>query len=246
MEIQIAVAKVNMYGSEESGDSLEVVERPSGGISVVLADGRFSGKVAKSISTLVVRRMISLLAEGVRDGAAARAASDALYTERMGQATAYLSVMSADLQTDTIVITRNNTAPIFVAQRDRVECLGSETEAIGTSKNIRPAISEIPLEVGTTVVMYTDGLSQAGVRIGQTLDICMLIESMLEDQEPDPQEIADTILTEGVRLDQGRPNDDMSIVVLRVIANPPDQIRRMSVRIPVIDDHESGPEKAQI
>src|SRR5512133_2756025 len=102
MEIQIAVAKVNKYASSESGDTLEVVERPNGGLSVVLADGQTSGKGAKAISTMVVRKVISLLAEGVRDGAAARAASDYLFTERNGKVLASLNVISVDLQTNTL------------------------------------------------------------------------------------------------------------------------------------------------
>ena len=138
MEIQVAVAKVNKYGSEESGDSLEVVERPGGGVSVVLADGLSSGKEAKAISTMVVRKVISLLAEGVRDGAAARAASDALYTERAGHIAAFLSILSADLQTSTLVITRNNPTPVFVAQRDRIECLVTECEARDWRAFLRP------------------------------------------------------------------------------------------------------------
>ena len=74
MEIELAVAKINKYATSESGDSVEVVERPNGGISVVMADGQSSGKGAKQISSLVVRKVISLLSEGVRDGAAASAA----------------------------------------------------------------------------------------------------------------------------------------------------------------------------
>ena len=69
MEIQLAVAKINKYATSDSGDSVEVVERPNGGISVVMADGQSSGKGAKQISFLVVRKLISLLSEGVRDGA---------------------------------------------------------------------------------------------------------------------------------------------------------------------------------
>ncbi len=94
MEIRIAVAKINKYATSDSGDTLEVVERPNGGLSVVLADGQTSGRGAKTISTMVVRKVISLLAEGVRDGAAARAASDYLYTERSGKVTATLNVHS--------------------------------------------------------------------------------------------------------------------------------------------------------
>lgn len=233
MEIQIAVAKTNKYAVSESGDTLEVVERPHGGVSVVLADGQTSGRGAKAISTMVVRKVISLLAEGVRDGAAARAASDHLYTERLGKVSATLNILSADLQSGTLVITRNNPAPIFIAHEDKVECLNSESRSIGTSRNIRPAITEIALEGWTTIVLYTDGVLHAGDRYGQALDICTLLESMLDEQDPTSQEIADTLLSQAINLDQGRPNDDMSVVVLRVLPFESDLIRRMTVRLPV-------------
>jgi serine phosphatase RsbU (regulator of sigma subunit) len=235
MEIQIAVAKVNRYGTPESGDTLEIVERPTGGVSVVLADGQNSGREAKAISTGIVRKVIGLLAEGVRDGAAARAASDALFAEHDGQVGAYLSILSADLETSTLVITRNNPAPVFVARSEHVDCLASEGNAIGVSRNVRPLISEIPLERGTSIVMYTDGLMNAGAASGDSLDICTLLEALLDDQEPGAQAIADTILSEAMRLDNGQPTDDMSVVVLRVAPLAYDQIRRMTVNIPVIN-----------
>jgi serine phosphatase RsbU (regulator of sigma subunit) len=233
MEIQIAVAKTNKYASSESGDTLESVERPNGGISVVLADGQTSGRGAKDISMMVVRKVISLLAESVRDGAAARAASDYLFAERDGKVSACLNILSAALQTGTLVITRNSPTPVFVTREERIECLTGESQAIGTNRNIRPAIAEIPLESGTTVVMYTDGLRQAGDRYGQSMDICTMLESILEDEDPPAQMIADALLAQAIRLDQGRPNDDMSVVVLRVQPQETDQVRRMMIRLPV-------------
>ena len=233
MEIDIAVAKINKYATSESGDTLEVVERPNGGLSVVLADGQTSGRGAKVISSLVVRKVISLLAEGVRDGAAARAASDYLYTERKGKVTATLNVISADLQTNTLVITRNNPAPVFLAHEGQIDCLGSDSQSIGTSRNIRPSICEVSLQMGLTVVAYTDGLLNAGERNGQNLDVCTTLGAMLEDQSPSSQEIADAILSHAMRLDEGRPGDDISVVVLRTVPYSGDPIRRMAVRLPV-------------
>jgi serine phosphatase RsbU (regulator of sigma subunit) len=233
MEVFVAAAKINKYAVSESGDTLEIVERPNGGVSAVLADGQTSGKGAKSISTMVVRQVIGLLAEGVRDGAAARAASDHLYTERKGKVTACLDILSADFQTGTVVITRNNPTPVYIAHNDRVECLTAESVSIGTSRNIRPSITEFPLESGTTVVMFTDGITNAGDRNGQNLDLCTLLTSILEDLEPTAQEIADKVLNQAIRLDQNRPNDDMSVVVMRVDPSETDEIRRMSVRLPV-------------
>jgi serine phosphatase RsbU (regulator of sigma subunit) len=233
MEISIAVAKTNKYAVSESGDTLEIVERPNGGVSVVLADGQTSGRGAKAVSSMVVRKVIGLLAEGVRDGAAARAASDHLFSERAGKVTACLNILSIDLQSETILITRNNPTPVFVARQEAVECITSESVSIGTNRNIRPTITEFPLESGITIVMYTDGIRFAGDRTGQPLDICLLLESMLEEENPSAQEIADNILAQAIRLDQNRPNDDMSVVVLRSIPGESDEIRRMTVRLPV-------------
>lgn len=233
MEIQIAAAKTNKYATSESGDTLEVVERPNGGLSVVLADGQTSGRGAKNISSMVVRRVISLLAEGVRDGAAARAASDYLYTERNGKVCASLNILSVDLQTLTLVIVRNNPTPLFIARKDKIERLEGESVPIGTNRNIRPAISEVALEEGTTIVVYTDGIANAGDRTGEHLDICTLLQASLEEQEPTAQLIANMLLNQALRLDQNRPNDDMSVVVLRVLPGGDDQIRRMTVQLPV-------------
>src|SRR5512141_2569722 len=136
MEVQIAVAKVNKYATSESGDTLEVVERPNGGLSVVLADGQTSGRGAKAISQMVVRKVIGLLAEGVRDGAAARAASDALFTDKQGKVISTLNIASLDLSSETIVITRNNPAPIYIARGDRTDCLDAESVPLGTSRDV--------------------------------------------------------------------------------------------------------------
>jgi serine phosphatase RsbU (regulator of sigma subunit) len=233
MEIQIGIAKINKYASTESGDTLEVVERPNGGLSVVLADGQTTGRGAKVISNMVVRKVISLLAEGVRDGAAARASSDYLFTERNGKVTATLNILSADLQTNTLVISRNNPAPVFLAMGDRVDCLGTESSSIGTSRNIRPSICELPLESGLTVVAFTDGLIHAGELYGNQLDVCMILEGILEEQEPTPQEIADTLLANAIRLDESRPSDDISVVVLKTMPLRGDLVRRMAIRLPV-------------
>jgi hypothetical protein len=113
--VQIAVAKINKYASSESGDTLEVVERPNGGLSVVLADGQTSGRGAKTISQMVVRKVIGLLAEGVRDGAAARAASDALFTERQGKVISTLNIASVDLHSRPSCSSNNPLRSLYVS-----------------------------------------------------------------------------------------------------------------------------------
>jgi hypothetical protein len=187
---------------------------------------------------LVVRKVISLLAEGVRDGAAARAASDYLFTEKSGKVSACLNIFSVDLNTKTLVITRNNPEPVFIAIGETVDALSQVSQSIGTSRNIRPSISEVGIQRGLTAVMYTDGLTTAGGRKGTSLDICTTLEALLEDQQPTPQYLADSLLNQALKLDDGRPMDDISVVVLRVVQNAGDQVRRMLVRLPVPDIYQ--------
>ena len=166
MEVQVAVAKVGKYATSESGDSLEMIERPEGGLSFVLVDGQRSGKAAKNISIVVARKAISLLAEGVRDGAAARAASDYLYTYRSGKVSATLNILSIDLATKTIVITRNNPDPVVLIRAGEIQLMGTPTDPVGTRRGTRPDITEISIEENMTVIVYTDGLTHAGDRRG--------------------------------------------------------------------------------
>ena len=56
LTLELAVAKVGKYATNESGDTVEVVERPHGGLSVVIVDGQRSGKSAKAISNIVARK----------------------------------------------------------------------------------------------------------------------------------------------------------------------------------------------
>ncbi|GAB4495996.1 MAG: SpoIIE family protein phosphatase [Anaerolineales bacterium] len=234
MEVQIAVAKINKYASSESGDTVEVVERPSGGLSVVMADGQSSGRGAKRISNLVVRKVIALLAEGVRDGAAARAASDSLFTEKNGKVSATLNILSVDLQTNTLVVVRNNPAPALLAEGETLQQLDSESLPVGLYRHTRPAIVEHPLQPNLTVAIYTDGIVHAGDRNGERMNAAAVLQDLLLEEDPSPQWLADSLLEHALRLDQNRPLDDMSVVVLRVRAKKQeDLVRRLSVRLPI-------------
>jgi serine phosphatase RsbU (regulator of sigma subunit) len=233
MEVQIAASKIRKYATRTSGDTVEIIERPNGGVSVVMADGQSSGRGAKWVSTFVVRKVIALLADGVRDGAAARAASDALYTERGGKVSATLNLLSVDLQTQTLVITRNNPAPVLIALGDRIDCLDEKSQPVGLYRGTRPLITEVNLQIGLTVVMFTDGIVHAGKRIGQVMEPITCLHALLEDNDPAPREIADSLLEQALHLDQGRPADDTTVVALRVMGTGEDLIRRLSVRLPL-------------
>lgn len=234
MEVRFAVAKISKWATRESGDTVEMIERPHGGLSLVMVDGQRSGKSAKVVSNLVARKAIQLLAEGVRDGAAARAAHDYLYTYRGGRVSATLNIVSVDAVTRTVVISRNNVAPVLVhTSQSGLICLDEPSESIGTRRNTKPNITEIPTEAGPLVIAYTDGLRHAGGwQEHNQFDPTAMTGSLLADGVGDPHEIADRLLAAAIELDQSRPRDDITVVVVRVSAPSAltDDVRRLSGR----------------
>ena len=227
-----------------------MIERPHGGLSLVMADGQRSGRPAKAISNLVVRKAISLLGEGVRDGAAARATHDYLYTYRRGKVQATLNIVSVDLQTRTIVLSRNSHCPVVVATPAGLQVLDEPSSPIGVYRGTKPVITELPIEPRTYVVAFTDGIATAGERSPEgPLDVPRLVAHFLNmapaaddaassegapSIHPKADALADTILYRALALDEGRPRDDMTVMVVATLPrSDTDDIRRLAVRYPI-------------
>jgi serine phosphatase RsbU (regulator of sigma subunit) len=232
LEIQLGAAKIAKYAVNESGDTLEVIERPQGGLSAVLVDGQRSGHSAKVISNIVARKAVSLLGEGVRDGAVARAVHDYLRTHRRGQVSAEVQMVSVDLATRTLVVSRNSRCPSHIYQGDTLQMLCDDSEPIGIYQNTKPHIVELPLMPYSYVLQYTDGLSLAFER-REPAGIDATLMPLLSTR-PGAQELADALLALALDAESGRPRDDISILVVAVL---PDLlrngVRRLSARFPV-------------
>lgn len=235
MEIEVAVAKVGKWATSQSGDTLEMIERPQGGFSFVLVDGQRSGNAAKAISNLVARKAISELAEGVRDGAAARAAHDYLYTYRGGRVSATLNILSVDLVTETLVLSRNSHCPIIVViPKEGMKLLDEPVEPIGIRRGTKPSITELSLEAGMLAVVYTDGLERAGARSTSVFDIPEAVRAMMAGNVMTAQRMADSLLERALALDEGRPRDDISVLVLRVTERRAEnEVRHLNLRVPL-------------
>jgi len=235
MEIEVAVAKTGKWATSRSGDTLEMIERPQGGFSFVLVDGQRSGKAAKAISNLVARKVISELAEGVRDGAAARAGHDYLYTYKGGKVSATLNIVSVDLITDTLVLSRNSRCPMIVlTPKGGLTLIDDPIEPIGVHRGTKPSITEMRLEAGTLVIVYTDGLERAGSWSSPVFDIPAAAEELVRQDETTAQHIADALLDKALALEDGRPRDDISVLVLRITdRRVENDVRHLLLRVPL-------------
>lgn len=235
LEVDMAVSKVGKYASSESGDTVELVERPHGGFSVVVADGQRSGKSAKAISNLVARKVISLIGEGVRDGAVARAAHDYLRTQRSGQVSCELTIVSVDMATRTLVLSRNARCPALLRRGEEFVWIDDPSQAIGIQRNTKPQVTELELAPQLTLVVITDGVWSAGSLTGApVLDLPALVASVDSAPCVDATITADALLRAAVELEHSRPRDDATVLVVKVREQcEQSEVRRLRMTAPL-------------
>ena len=230
--VEVAWSKMPKGGLGQSGDSIELVERPLGGLTLILADGQGSGPAARRISRMVAMKAVQLVADGSRDGAVARAVQDMLYTAREGRVTATLALLSVDFHTRTLVISRNAPSPVVVKQQDVVFRLEGRAEVIGTYRKTRPAMTELPAEAGSLLLTFSDGLLNAGKRYGKAVDWDKWDERFAAAQPGGLQSFVDDLMDSALDLERGRPTDDISIMALGLEGDDDSALRRLHASIP--------------
>jgi serine phosphatase RsbU (regulator of sigma subunit) len=232
LSIEVAIAKTHKYASRDSGDTAETVERPTGGLSVVMVDGQGSGAAAKTLSMMVSSKALALLKEGVRDGAVARGTHDFLHAYRHGRVSATLDIVSVDLASSTLVVTRNSGNPYLVRRADTFELMAGTSGPIGPQRHLRPAVDQYPISDVLSVVVYTDGITGAGQRWGAPFDALEFVQAM-EGSQPTAHQLADGVLAAALDADHGRPGDDMTVVAVSIVPSDPEkQIRTQRVSLP--------------
>lgn len=232
MEIRATIAKVDRYSSLEHGDKVEVIERPNGGLSFILAEGKLNGKHSKAITMKAVHKMLNLISEGVHDGAASRAVLSGINNEHMGKAEVLLSVLSLDLESQTIVLTKNNNIPVYLIRNGFVEVLQIAAED-DRDLPLDPIIYQFQLENETGFVLVSDGVFQAGKNSSERVEIHTIIQDQLDDRDPTVSEMANLLLNQAISLDVGKPRDDMTVIVLRIAPAQRKGIRKVSIHFPI-------------
>ena len=104
-------------------------------------------------------------------------------------------------------------------------------------RNLADYLAESRARLGEYLgaVAVSDGIVHAGERRGAPFSLRAFLEERLAAGWPDAQELADAILEHAVALEDGRPRDDASVVVV-TIAPTVEQavaVRRLTARLPV-------------
>lgn len=235
MQLELAVAKCNKYATRESGDTVEVIESLAGGFVVLLADGQGSGAAAKILSQQAVSKAISLLKDGMPIAEVATNVHRHLYLYRGGKVSVTLTLIAVDGSGLHAEVSRNGDAPVVSFGAEGLRLLEGYAPPLGVGSAALPSVEGIELAPGSYLIAYSDGLPHAGNKSDHRLNLPPLIASFANGQ-PSAQDFADHLLRLAIERDRGFPDDDMTVAVLHLNADPLASgplVRRMMVSVPI-------------
>jgi PAS domain S-box-containing protein len=205
-------------GNEVGGDFYDVFELDDDTWAVVIGDVCGKGAPAAALTALVRYTLRAIAAVEKPPSQILRELNDAILRQRSDGrfcTVAYARVRpgSGDARVD--VASGGHPLPVVVRAGGRAELAGEPGTLLGVVPDPKLADVTLGLSAGDALVLYTDGISEAGAP-DRLLDVHEVAEMVERCAQGDPQRFAACLEREAVDASGGDPHDDIAIVVLQV------------------------------
>ena len=213
--IQSGIAKARKDGSIVSGDMISQIRLGDGKYMYAISDGMGSGPDAMKNSKIAISMLERLLGSGFNKDTSIKLINSAILTANKDDNYATLDISILDLYAGNMELLKNGACPTYVKKNRNVSLIKSTSLPTGIMKNIQIDTYDKDLEDGDIVVMCSDGILDSNMEFANR---DLWLKYLLEDIQTDiPERIADIILREAIDNCVGKPKDDMSVIVFKVM-----------------------------
>lgn len=201
------------FGNSVSGDSYSFIRLEGNKILFAICDGMGSGDNAQKMSDTTIS-LIENFYKADFDDETILASVNKLLAMQMTDGYSALDVCVLNLNNATSDFIKVGAPCGFVKHIDSTEILsGSGALPIGILQEIKPSIDKKILSGGDIVILCSDGIIDS---FGENEKLQNFINNLTTTN---PQEIADIITEEAVKLNAGEPQDDMTVICARIFVN---------------------------
>ena len=213
--LRVGIAKKTKDKSVVSGDTYIKTKLDDGKNLIALSDGMGSGPDARKSSKVAIKMLERLLKTGFEKDASIKLINSTMCLNAKDDMYATLDIAIFDLFKGNIEIVKNGSCPTFVKSKKDVQLIKSLSLPAGILDDIDLVTFDRDLEDGDIVVMCTDGIIDSNTEYNNKE---MWVKDILSEMETDDvQKIADIIVQEAVDNNLGRPKDDMTVIVAKII-----------------------------
>lgn len=213
--LRVGIAKKTKDKSVVSGDTYIKSKLDDGKNLIALSDGMGSGPDARKSSKVAIKMLERLLKTGFEKDASIKLMNSTMCLNAKDDMYATLDIAIFDLYTGNMEIVKNGSCPTFIKSGKDVQLIKSLSLPAGILDNIDLVTYDRDLDDGDIVVMCTDGIIDSNTEYNNKE---MWVRDVLSEIETDDvQKIADILLQEAVDNNLGRPKDDMTVIVTKLI-----------------------------
>lgn len=214
-QIKTAVATIAQEGKKICGDSVRITPLNRGKVSLLLSDGMGSGNSAAKESRLTVNSLSRLLQQDFDVDVAVKTVNSLLLLQSQGDKFATVDMTILDKYTGEAEFLKIASAPSFVKRVREVKIIQAKALPIGILNQIEIEPVKMQLAVNDVLVMVSDGIADLkDIKLRSEDKEGWLINFLRRSNIENEQKFAEEILQEAIRLSDGKPKDDMTVLVM--------------------------------
>jgi stage II sporulation protein E len=198
-----------------SGDTATVCNLNRGKIALFLSDGMGSGSRAASESSMAVKFLERLLNSGFSVESAVKTVNSMLLLRTPEENFATVDIVIIDSYSGETEFLKIGAAPSFIKRVHEVGTIKANSLPIGILQQIEIEPIQIHATAGDIIVLVSDGIVDALPGSNEKENwVANCLRRMPGDN---PEEIAEKILAEALKLTDGYIRDDMTVLAAKIV-----------------------------
>lgn len=203
------VASMKKHGETASGDTHSVIRIDERKFMVALSDGMGSGEYAKKVSETAISLLESFYRAKMPSDLVLSTVNKLLSFSKE-ETFACVDVAVVDLDSGKADIVKIGSPMGFILSENTLKILEGDSLPLGILEAMRPTAATYCLKDNDILLFVSDGVTSAFSSSGELLDALKKIPCY------NPQEIADNLLAEVLRRENGTAQDDITVVAVRL------------------------------
>ncbi len=192
-----------------SGDTYSATRINKDKFLVALSDGMGSGNKAENVSSASLSLIESFYKAGMQSNLILETVNQLLSINTEDIYTA-LDVSVIDLKTCSVDFIKYGSPYSFIINEGGVRIVEGNSLPLGILSELKPSVCSTNLQNGDMILLISDGISDAFGSSSEIIDLLRKCPAL------NPQSLTDEIMNKALELSNGKSNDDMTAVAVRI------------------------------
>lgn len=186
---------------------------------MALSDGMGSGEKASILSKATVNLIEKFLESGLDKNSSVKLINSILMLKSNDDYFSTIDLSIIDLSDGEIEFMKIGAAPTVIKRKEAVDIVKTASLPAGILDTIEIELIHRQLNDGDMVILISDGVIDT-FRGGEENEEKIFLDFVKGIKSINPQAVADIILDEAYKNSQGRPSDDMTVLVAKFWQRP--------------------------